>query len=133
MLKKGNKLNSILTGSCPKCQSESMYKFKYAYKKIFSALQMNEKCSHCGLYYKIEPSFFYGAMYVSYGISIAFAFAAFTVSYGILSTTLVTSFAAIIGTLILTFPIIIRLSRNIWINMFVSYKEDAIAEFKNKK
>ena len=25
MLKKGSKLNSILTGSCPRCQNESMY------------------------------------------------------------------------------------------------------------
>jgi hypothetical protein len=25
MLKKGSKLNSILTGTCPKCQKESMY------------------------------------------------------------------------------------------------------------
>ena len=28
MLKKGSTLNSILTGSCPKCQEESMYVVK---------------------------------------------------------------------------------------------------------
>ena len=130
MLKKGNKLNSILTGSCPKCHSESMYKHKSIYKNIFSVLDMHEKCSHCGTYYKIEPSFFYGAMYVSYGVSIAFAFAAFTVTYGIFSTSLTTSFIAIIITLLLTFPVILRLSRSIWINMFVDYDAKAIDKYK---
>ncbi len=133
MLKKGNKLNSILTGSCPKCQSESMYKHKNVYNKVFSALEMNEKCSHCGTYYKIEPSFFYGAMYVSYGLSIAFGFAAFTVSYGIFSSTLTTSFIAIVLTLVFTFPIIVRLSRNIWINMFFSFDKHAIENYKKEQ
>lgn len=133
MLKKGNKLNSILTGSCPKCHSESMYVNKNPYKKILSGLEMNERCSHCGTYYKIEPSFFYGAMYVSYGVSIAFAFAAFTVSYGFFSSTLTTSFIAIVITLIITFPIILRLSRNIWINMFVDYDSKAIENYEMEK
>ncbi|MDG1047213.1 MAG: DUF983 domain-containing protein, partial [Flavobacteriaceae bacterium] len=31
MLKKGNKLNSILTGSCPRCQEENMYLDKNPY------------------------------------------------------------------------------------------------------
>ena len=132
MLKKGNKLNSILTGSCPKCQSENMYVHKNIYGKIFSVLEMHEKCSHCGTYYKIEPSFFYGAMYVSYALSIAFGFAAFTISYGILSTSLITSFISIVITLLFTFPIILRLSRNIWINMFVKYDAKAIENYKNE-
>lgn len=123
MLKKGNKLNSILTGSCPKCHEESMYVEKNPYKlgKIF---EMHETCSHCGKRYKIEPSFFYGAMYVSYGVSIAFGFAAFAICYGVLNTSLVTAFGAIILTLVAAFPIILRLSRNIWINLFVSFDKN---------
>ncbi len=57
MLKKGSKLYSILTGTCPKCQNESMYvdKNPYNLSRIF---QMHERCSHCEQKYKIEPSFF---------------------------------------------------------------------------
>ena len=69
MLKKGSKLNSILTGSCPKCQNESMYLDKNMLH-LTKILKMNENCSHCGLKYQIEPSFFYGAMYVSYGLNV---------------------------------------------------------------
>jgi len=123
MLKKGSKLNSILTGSCPKCQEESMYLEKNPFKmgKIF---EMHESCSHCGTRYKMEPSFFYGAMYVSYGLSIAFGVAAFIIANVFIGLGLIHSFVAIVATLILTFPIILRLSRNIWINMFVHFDKD---------
>lgn len=120
MLKKGSKLYSIFKGSCPKCQEESMYKESNPYKigKIFD---MNEKCSHCGLTYKIEPSFFYGAMYVSYGVGIAFSVAAFIISKVFLGSSLIQSFIAIVLTLIVFYPIILRGSRNIWINIFIKY------------
>ena len=124
MLKKGSKLNSILTGSCPKCQNESMYVEKNPYK-LSSILKMHETCSHCGTRYKIEPSFFYGAMYVSYGVGIAFGGAAFIITrYVVGAESLLTAFFAIMGTLIVFMPIIMRLSRNIWINLFMSYDKE---------
>jgi uncharacterized protein (DUF983 family) len=123
MLKKGSKLNSILTGSCPKCQNESMYLDKNMLH-LTKILKMNENCSHCGLKYQIEPSFFYGAMYVSYGLNVAIGIAAFIVSYVLLHSSLKITFISIIASLILSFPLVLRLSRNIYINMFVSYDED---------
>jgi len=123
MLKKGSKLNSILTGTCPRCQNESMYldKNPLHFSKI---LKMNEKCSHCGLKYQIEPSFFYGAMYVSYGLNVALGVASFIVSYLILNSSIKTAFIAIIVSNVVLFPFVLRWSRNIYINMFVSYKPD---------
>jgi uncharacterized protein (DUF983 family) len=120
MLKKGSKLYSILTGTCPKCQNESMYldKNPLHFNKI---LKMNENCSHCGLKYQIEPSFFYGAMYVSYGLNVAVGIAAFIISFLIFSSSLKVAFISIIASLIASFPFVLRLSRNIYINMFVSY------------
>jgi uncharacterized protein (DUF983 family) len=80
MFKKGSKLYSILTGSCPKCHEESMFKNSNPYA-LSELMDMHETCSNCGTKYKIEPSFFYGAMYVSYGVGIAFAVAAFVISF----------------------------------------------------
>ncbi len=120
MFKKGSKINSILKGSCPKCQEESMYRNSNPYN-LSETLKMNTKCSHCGTHYKIEPSFFYGAMYVSYPVGIAFATAAFVISYLFIGTSLITAFIAIMITMILFLPVILRLSRNIWINLFMSY------------
>jgi uncharacterized protein (DUF983 family) len=120
MLKKGSKLNSILTGSCPKCQEESMYLDKNPFH-LSNTIKMHETCGHCGIRYKIEPSFFYGAMYVSYGVGIAFGVVAFIITHLLIGTNLKTSFMAIIGTLIFFMPVIMRLSRNIWINIFIHY------------
>lgn len=120
MFKKGSKLYSILTGKCPKCQEESMYKNKNPYI-LSEALSMHETCGNCNTKYKIEPSFFYGAMYVSYGVGIAFAVAAFVISYFVFNASINYIFVSIVGTLIVFMPIIMRLSRNIWINFFMSY------------
>ena len=120
MLKKGSKLNSILTGSCPRCQNESMYldKNPLHFSKL---IKMHEKCSHCSLRYEIEPSFFYGAMYISYGLNVALSIATFVVSYLILESSIKTAFIAIVVANILLFPFVLRWSRNIYINMFVSF------------
>lgn len=120
MIKKGSKLYSILFGTCPKCHEESMYTTKNPYI-LADTLHINDSCSNCGFKYRIEPSFFYGSMYVSYGVGVAFAVAAFIVSHVLFSSSLVTAFISIIAILILAMPIIMRVSRNIWINMFVNY------------
>ncbi|KAF2515258.1 DUF983 domain-containing protein [Flavobacterium foetidum] len=124
MLKKGSKLNSILTGSCPKCQSESMYEDTNPLN-LAKVLKMNDHCSHCGFKYLIEPSFFYGAMYVSYALNVAVGVAAFIVSFVFFGSTIEQSFLAIIITLVVLFPFVLRLSRNLYINMFVSYDPKA--------
>jgi len=124
MLKKGSKLNSILTGSCPKCQKESMYSDKNPLN-LTKVLKMNDHCSHCGFKYQIEPSFFYGAMYVSYGLNVAVGIAAFIISFVFFKATIEESFIAIVIALIVLFPFVLRLSRNLYINMFVSYDPKA--------
>lgn len=124
MCKKGSKLNSIVKGNCPRCQEDSMYESKNVFN-ILSAIKMKETCSNCGLRYMIEPAFFYGAMYVSYGVGIAFGIAAFIITKILLDTSLMTSFIAIVATLIVFYGVIMRISRNIWINIFVSYNPTA--------
>ncbi len=123
MIGKGNKIYSILFGACPKCHQESMYVDKNPYH-ITDVLKIHDHCSHCNTKYRMEPSFFYGSMYVSYGVGIAFAISAFIVSFVILNSSLVTAFIAIVVTLIAFMPIIMRLSRNIWINLFMNYDKE---------
>ncbi len=132
MLKRGNKLYSILFGKCPRCHNESMYAEKNPYI-IGGTIKLNENCSTCNLHYHLEPSFFTGSMYVSYGVGIAFAVAAFVVSHFLFEASLLKTFFAITGTLILFMPVIARLSRNIWINIFVNYEKDAVEKCKKKK
>jgi len=125
MIRKGMKLYSILFGACPKCHQESMYVEKNPYI-LTDTLKINDTCSHCSTRYRMEPSFFYGSMYVSYGVGIAFALIAFAISYLIFESSLMTAFIAIIGTLVSLMPLIMRWSRNIWINLFMSYDKSLV-------
>lgn len=127
---KGNKIYSMITGSCPVCHEESMYKESNPYK-LSQTLKMNKRCSHCNTKYKIEPSFFYGAMYVSYPVGIAFAVAAFVISHLLFKLNLLVTFFIISATMILCLPIILRLSRNIWINFFKHYNKNSPVQKKN--
>jgi len=124
MLKKGTRRYSILTGSCPKCHQGRMYVHKNLYHPS-KTLKMHPACPHCGTKYKIEPSFFYGAMYVSYAVGVAFAIAVFIITWFFIGTGLKTAFISIVAVLILLMPVIMRLSRNIWINFFIAYDKSA--------
>jgi uncharacterized protein (DUF983 family) len=122
MLKKGSKLYSILTGTCPKCHNESMYEDQNLLH-LSKVIKMREKCSHCGLKYQIEPSFFYGAMYVSYALNVAIGIITFIICFQFTRSMLI-NFGVIFGVLILLFPLVMRLSRNIYINLFISYEKN---------
>jgi len=120
---KGSKIYSVFTGKCPVCHIGKMYKNSNAYR-FSETLEMHERCSHCSTKFKIEPSFFYGAMYVSYGIGIAFAVATFIITYFVFGLSRLSILLSITGTLLAFLPIILRLSRNIWINLFFKYDKE---------
>ncbi|SDX23711.1 DUF983 domain-containing protein [Aequorivita viscosa] len=120
---KGNKLYSILTGTCPVCHNGEMYLEKNPFN-LKKNLKMHERCSHCGTKFKMEPSFFYGAMYVSYGVGVAIAVATFVIAFFLLGLDRHYTFFTIIIVLIVLFPIILRVSRNIWINLFMHYDKN---------
>ena len=73
----------------------------------------------------IEPSFFYGAMYVSYALTVGLAVAIFIISYA-LGLGLIGSFIAIFVILIALIPLTMRISRLLYINMFVHFKKKEV-------
>lgn len=120
MFKKGTKLYSILFNKCPKCHEGDFMKEKNIFK-LHKAFQMHENCSNCKMKYTMEPSFFYGAMYVNYGLTVGIGIITFTISTLLFNLSLLDTFIPIVVMLILTAPVTIRLSRIIWINIFVNY------------
>jgi len=81
----------------------------------------------------LEPSFYFGAMYVAYGLSVALAIAVFLVSNQLLGIDLLYTFASITLVLILATPLNLRLARLIWINLFVSYDPGALSKQKSTR
>lgn len=125
MLKKGSKLYSILTGTCPKCQLESMYVNKNPFI-LTETMKMHDHCSHCGTKYKMEPNFFFGAMYVSYALAVLIGIILFLIGYFGFHAAIKNTFITIFIALIALMPWITRLARNIYINMFMHYDKNAI-------
>ena len=130
MLKKGSKLYSILTGTCPKCHSDNMYVNKNPYI-ITESMKMHDHCRRCGFKYKIEPNFFFGAMYVSYGLAVLAGMLIFCIASLALDMSLNKSFVSILIGLVILMPWITRLSRNIYINLFVHYDPQAVKKHGN--
>lgn len=131
MFKKGTKIYSIANGKCPKCHEGKFFKHGITFNPS-KITQIHDTCSHCNLKYMIEPSFFYGAMYINYGITVAISVAVFLIAKLGFQLDLLNSFFTVLAALIITAPLNLRLSRILWINMFVSYDEKASKESNNK-
>ena len=124
MFGQGTKIYSMATGVCPRCNHDQMYVNKNPYI-LTETMKMHDNCRSCGLRYKVEPNFFFGAMYVSYGIAVLVGILIFLVCYFVFGSGLITAFVSIMIGLILLMPVITRVSRNIYINIFVNYDPDA--------
>lgn len=123
MVKKGTKLFSIIYGKCPKCHEGDFFKYGFTFNPS-KITKLHENCSNCGLKYMMEPSFFYGAMYVNYGITVAISVLVFLIAKLGFDLTLLSSFLTVLAALVLLAPINLRLSRILWINLFVNYKKE---------
>lgn len=81
-----------------------------------------DACPKCGQDYRIEPGFYWGALYIAYGFSVFVSLLLFLCFFLIFGLSLNTSFLLlIIADLILT-PYIYKLSKTFWLHLFVSYR-----------
>lgn len=133
MAKAKNNLLTILGNKCPNCREGNLFIESSAYKKGMA--EMNKSCPVCGENLQREPGFYFGAAYVSYGLTIAIwvaLFVALTVfdAIGLISFSIGEDplLFIILGVLLLLamLPLIYRLSRSIWINMFVKRKDNVV-------
>jgi uncharacterized protein (DUF983 family) len=123
---KGLKLYSIVNEKCPVCHEGDYFMTNKPYDlKNFD--KSKEVCSTCEHKYEIENGFYYGAMYVSYGLSVAFGVSIFMAMYVLFDALplWLYVFSIIVG-IILLMPISFRVSRMIWMNMFSSYGKKEI-------
>lgn len=89
-------------------------------------MKMNEVCPLCGQHMEIEVGFYYGTSYVSYVISILLSVVTF-LSWWILFGMSVNDnrlfwwMGVNIGILVFLQPYLMRLSRTLWLSIFVRY------------
>lgn len=125
-MKKENKtrgvLSSILYMKCPRCREGDLFeKHTFAYSE---PTKMPERCEVCGQNYMPEPGFWFGAMFISY-VWTAF-FCLFFVGGGIMIFDLSVNVAFILLIIMcaIFFFWIFRISRSIWIHIYVRYEPE---------
>lgn len=82
---------------------------------------MHDKCGHCGELFNKEVGFYYGAMYVSYGVNIAYGIALFILMMLLLKLSIISYLLVFSLLVIILFPWTMRISRLIYINLFVKF------------
>ncbi|HUI80809.1 MAG TPA: DUF983 domain-containing protein [Bryobacteraceae bacterium] len=107
-------LHAMLRQLCPRCRTGRIFRPVTKGRWI----SVNESCPVCNLRLdRGEPGYFIGAMYVSYAISIppvlAIVFAFWRMAHWSLGTAVLAAFVAYLPVV----PLIVRISRVIWIYM----------------
>ncbi|MEY4216415.1 MAG: hypothetical protein RLZZ68_871 [Bacteroidota bacterium] len=124
-MKKGTKLYSILTITCPQCQ-EGKFMVSAPYR-LKTMGQVRDECDRCGLNYKPETGFYFGAMYVSYALGVAVFVTIWASCNWFFDNVSVWTQIGLVGAaLVLLTPYLNALSKIIWANFFMNYKKDAI-------
>lgn len=120
-------LRSSLLLRCPHCHQSSLF----VNPKVYTWTQigdMKNNCDNCQMSFRNEVGFYFGAAYVSYGLTVALwvtilvALKVFDalgwIEFGFLTHPVMFLSIGIIATAIM-FPYLFRVSRSIWAHFFI--------------
>ena len=107
-------------GKCPHCREGDM--FKYPIRKILKFSAMNDNCPHCGVSFSPEPGFYFGAMFVSYALTVGlFVFVGLTLYFLFNPSDTVYISSITVATILFT-PFSFRYSRVLFLYWFGGYR-----------
>ena len=116
---------SVLTNKCPRCREGHIYKSSNPYN-LRTVTDMHERCPVCGQPTDLEVGFYYGTSYVSYMLAVILCGVSFVAWWLIIGFSFKDNrFFWWIGVnallLIVVQPLLMRLSRTLWLSWFVKY------------
>lgn len=123
-------LQTVLSNRCPRCREGRIFESPnpYTFGKV---LKMNERCPVCGQPTEIEVGFYYGTAYVSYALTVAFSITTFIAWWILIGFSLqdgdyrVLYWGITNAVLMIALqPVLMRLSRTLWLSWFVKYEPD---------
>lgn len=121
-------LLSVLINICPRCREGHLFMFSNPYK-LRTVTKMNDRCPVCGQPTELEVGFYYGTSYVSYVLAIVLIVISFIAWWLVIGFSFEDNrffwwmgFACVL--LIGMQPVLMRLSRTLWLSWFVKYDPD---------
>jgi uncharacterized protein (DUF983 family) len=117
---KGTKLYSIIHLKCPKCQEANLFSVRNPYK-LKTVDDMPHYCPSCGEDFQREVGYYYGAMMISHALTTVIAVVIHVFAFYFYGWAILPNLVPIVVVITGLFPVVFRVSRAIWINLFVSY------------
>ena len=121
-------LASTLGCRCPRCREGKLFKNPLSIK-LKKNLAMHKTCVECGQPTELEVGFYYGTSYVSYALTVALSVASLIAWWIFIGLSIYDNrfiywliFNAVF--LFCLQPVLMRLSRSLWISWFVKYDPD---------
>ncbi len=130
--KAGSRFEAFTQQKCPRCRRGKMFTHRFYHLSKFQ--EMHAHCPVCGVSFEPETGFYWGAMYISYAITVAISV---TVGVGIRifygpGLNINVYIAAIISTMLLFVPVSFRVSRAIMLHFISPVKYDPNFEWDGK-
>lgn len=119
------KLKSLFQCKCPNCRQGNMFTNRSIFP-LGKMLDMPERCEVCGQKFELETGFWFGTGYISYAISVGLILAmavifALTYGFSFRDNSIFIFLAIAIGLLIIIQPWLMRISRSLYLRIFVKY------------
>jgi len=120
-----NYLISTLDNRCPRCRTGKIFVSSNPYD-LKNTVKMHQQCPVCGQPTEIEVGFYYGTGYVSYALTVGLSVVTFVLWLLLIGFStednrvfywLALNAALLIGLQ----PILMRMSRSLWLSWFVRY------------
>lgn len=114
-MKENNSLfAAIVKAKCPKCRKGNMFPVSViSFRKLS---EVNHNCPNCGEELVPEPDFYYGAMYISYGLSVAlFVNVMIVLNFAFGDPDLMVYIVSVVFFNVLLLPIMLRYSKVIYL------------------
>lgn len=122
-------LYSIVTSKCPRCRKGNIFPVGTLFTTKFA--NMHKECPCCGQDLEQEPGYYFGAMYISFAFNVAIFIIAFFILNRIVEEVTTLMMVGVVAvTVIGLLPVIFRLSRVLWIYIFVRYDATACSSVK---
>ncbi|MEJ6711196.1 MAG: DUF983 domain-containing protein [Flavobacteriales bacterium] len=122
-VKKGTKVYSIFYNKCPRCnEGDFFYSHPYHLKKFG---KKHDNCEVCDLKFEKEPGFFFGSMYISYGLGVGFFIAWWLVKSTFFPEMKAEQMILLMALFQMGFaPLNLYLSKLTWLNLFVKFDKE---------
>ena len=120
-----SRIEAMIEMRCPQCRQGKM--FKYGNWRLDKFDDMHKNCPVCNLHYEVEPGFWYGAMFVSYGFSILILLLlGLTIYWGFGDPSVWGYILPIPVVSLLAVPFNFRMSRSVFLHLFgfVKYRPE---------